>query len=47
MTRHRVESRLVERVPVPARQPGDGWCAVVVLGWIAFSGWFVWEVFIR
>jgi hypothetical protein len=23
------------------------WVLVAVLGWIAFSGWFVWEVFIR
>jgi hypothetical protein len=25
----------------------DVWVLVAVLGWIAFSGWFVWEVFIR
>lgn len=48
MTKHRVrQGNLAERIPVPPRQKGDGWCAFAVLGWLAFSAWFVWEVFIR
>lgn len=25
----------------------DVWLLVAALGWVAFTGWFVWEVFIR